>query len=299
MQRGQIRRYSRRQKQNLSSRIFSTVRDERTVFVLGSSYLEASTCIAYNSMIATRSLILSFALGAAMAAGCARQPFVVQSRNAKHYSFDSSSVADSALVRFIQPYKAGVDTLMKAVIGRAAIPLTKAQPESTLGNFMADAQLEAAKKLDSRVVASVVNYGGIRIPYLPPGPITKGAMYELMPFDNIVTIVEVPGAVLYKFADHMAARKGWPVAGMRYTVKDRKAVDVTLGGEVIDSARIYKITVSDYIAGGGDDCDFLRPLKQRRTSIFLRDAMMNYVAALHREGKALSPTLEGRVSYAE
>ena len=235
----------------------------------------------------------------ALLGGCAHQPYVVQARNARLYSLDSTSATDSALVRLIRPYKAGVDTLMKAVIGRAAIPLTKAQPECTLGNFMADAQLEAAKKLDGRVVASVVNYGGIRIPYLPPGPITKGAMYELMPFDNIVTIVEVPGALLHRFADHMAARKGWPVAGLQYTVKGKKATNLRLNGAEVDSARIYKITVSDYIAGGGDDCDFLRGLKQRRTSVFLRDAMMDYISALDRAGKALSPTLEGRVSYAE
>lgn len=275
------------------------MRGERTVFVLRLPYFEASIYFLWNCMIATRSLALSIALGASLVGGCTRQPYVMQSRSARHYSFDSTSAVDSAIVRFIQPYKAGVDTLMKTIIGRAAIPLTKAQPECTLGNFMADAQFEAAKKLDSRVVASVVNYGGIRIPYLPPGPITKGAMYELMPFDNVVTIVEVPGAVLYRFADHMAARKGWPVAGMRFTVKDRKAVGLSLNGQEVDSARIYKITMSDYIAGGGDDCDFLRPLKQRRTSVFLRDAMMDYIAALHRQGEALSPTLEGRVSYAE
>lgn len=250
-------------------------------------------------MTAVRPLTISIALITALGAGCTRQPYHVQSRSARHYSFDSTAGVDSAFVRFIQPYKVGVDTLMKTVVGRAAIPLTKAQPECTLGNFMADAQLDAARKLDSRVVASVVNYGGIRIPYLPPGPITKGAIYELMPFDNIVTIVEVPGTVLYRFADHMAARRGWPVAGLRYTVKGKKAMSLSLNGEEVDSARIYKITVSDYIAGGGDDCDFLRPLKQRRTSIFLRDAMMDYVATLHRDGKALSPTLEGRVSYAE
>ena len=242
---------------------------------------------------------LRILLFAAVLAGCTRQPYVVQRHTARLYSFDSTSAPDSALVRLIRPYKAGVDTLMTTVIGRAAIPLTKAQPECTLGNFMADAQLEAARKIDSRVVASVVNYGGIRLPYLPPGPITKGAMYELMPFDNIVTIVEVPGTVLYRFANHMAVRKGWPVAGMSYAVKDKKATGLTLGGQEIDSARIYKITVSDYIAGGGDDCDFLRPLKRRYTSIFLRDAMMDYIAALDKAGQPLFPKIEGRVSYAE
>lgn len=234
-----------------------------------------------------------------LSAGCARQPYTVQHHTTRAYSFDSTSQTDSTFVRLLAPYKAGVDTLMKAVIGRAAIPLTKAQPECTLGNFMADAQLEAAQKLDAKVVASIVNYGGIRVPYLPPGPITKGAIYELMPFDNIVTIVEIPGSVLFRFCNHMAARRGWPVAGLRYTVKDKKAVDLLLAGSRVDSARIYKITVSDYIAGGGDDCDFLRPLKKRYTSVFLRDALIDYVAALDRAGQPLFPKLDQRVSYAD
>lgn len=250
-------------------------------------------------MSSARTLLSSIVITVVLLAGCIPQLYIRQGHTASVYSLDSTASADSALVQLIHPYKAGVDTLMKTVIGRTAIPLTKAQPECTLGNFMADAQLDAARKIDPRVVASVVNYGGIRIPYLPPGPITKGAMYELMPFDNIVTIVEVPGVVLYKFADHMAARKGWPVAGMRYTVKDKKAIGVTLAGQEIDSARIYKITVSDYIAGGGDDCDFLRPLKRRATSIFLRDAMMDYIIALDKKGEPLFPKIDGRVSYAE
>jgi hypothetical protein len=32
-------------------------------------------------------------------------------------------------------------------------------------------------------------------------------MYEMMPFDNMLTIVEIPGTVLQQFCDMMAAAK--------------------------------------------------------------------------------------------
>src|ERR1044072_8885276 len=105
------------------------------------------------------------------AAGCSRKPLLVQSQRAQQYVVDSSSrngASDSAIGRFLQPYKAGVDTQMKTVIGYTDMPLTKAQPESSLGNFMAEAQLVAARRIDKKVEASILNYGGIRISYVAP-----------------------------------------------------------------------------------------------------------------------------------
>ncbi len=199
----------------------------------------------------------------------------------------------------LSPYKAGVDTQMRVVIGNTDIPITKAQPESTLGNFMADAQLEAAKKLDPKVVASVVNYGGIRLSYISPGDITRGKMYELMPFDNMLTIVEMPGEVLHQFCDAMAARKGWPVSGLQFTIKDKKAENILIDGKPINDHIVYKIALNDYVARGGDNCDFLAPLKKRFTSVFVRDILIQYVAALQKEHKPLHPVLDKRVVYAE
>jgi 2',3'-cyclic-nucleotide 2'-phosphodiesterase (5'-nucleotidase family) len=203
------------------------------------------------------------------------------------------------MAKFLSPYKAGVDTLMQVVIGRTDIPLSKAQPESLLGNFVADAQLAAAKKKDSRVVASVANYGGIRLSYIAPGPITRRTLYELMPFENLITIVEVPGAVVKQFCDHMAKAKGWPVSGISYTLKDQKAEDVMINGTAVNDHILYKIAVSDYIANGGDHCDFLADLNKKPTTILVRDALVDYVAQSEMQNKPLHPVLEKRVRYAE
>ncbi len=244
-------------------------------------------------------LRLKFLVIPLLFAACAPKPLYVKEHKEQQYSIAKTGAADSSISVLLAPYKRGVDTQMQVIIGRTDIPLSKAQPESTLGNFVADATLAAAQKLDRKVVAAVSNYGGIRIPYIAPGPITRGKMYELMPFDNMLTIVEIPGRTIKEFCDAMAMRKGWPVSGITFSIKDKKAVDVKLAGKDIVDALVYKIAVSDYVARGGDNCDFLQRLSKRNTTVFIRDAMIEYLAALEKDGKPLHPTLDKRISYAE
>lgn len=228
------------------------------------------------------------------------KPFYIQSYQQQNYHIVAASTPqDSGILTLIEPYKRGVDTQMTVVIGHSDIPLSKAQPECTLGNFIADAQLATAKKIDPKVEVSIMNYGGIRLPYIAPGSITKGKLYELMPFDNMITIVEIPGEILKQFCNKMAAGRGWPVSGISYVIKDKHAVDIMVSGKPLNDNIIYKLVISDYIAKGGDNCDFLAPLKKRFTTIFVRDAMIEYVMRLEQEGKPLHPTIENRISYAE
>lgn len=234
----------------------------------------------------------------ALVSAC-KDPYYVQQRTGRLYVVEKEARQDSAFVKMLHPYKRGVDTQMQVVIGRTDVPLTKAQPECTLGNFMADATFEAGKKLDPKTAAAVMNYGGIRLSYISPGPITKGKMYELMPFDNMLTIVEMPGSVIREFCDKMAAAKGWPVSNLSFTIKDKKATDITIDGQVLNDQIVYKIAVNDYLARGGDNCDFMVPLKKRYTTIFLRDILIEYVARLNNVDKPLHPELENRIRYAE
>ena len=228
------------------------------------------------------------------------KPYYLHRSHSEHYSFVADSVQKaSTLLAFLQPYKIGVDTQMQVIIGHTDMMLTKAQPESSLGNFIADAQLIAAKKIDKDVAISVMNYGGIRLSYISPGTLTKGKLYELMPFDNILTLVEIPGHVLQEFCDLMARYKGWPVSGMSFTIKDKKATHILINGSPLHKHLVYKMAVSDYIAKGGDNCDMLRPLKKKITSVFVRDAMIEYVMELEAAQQPLHPLIENRVIYAE
>lgn len=239
-----------------------------------------------------------FALLLILTAAC-RKPFYSHQESSRFYTILKTDTPDSSMVKMLEPYKKGVDTQMLVVVGHTDIPMTKAQPESTLGNLVADAQLRAARKLDKKVAGSIANYGGIRIPYIAPGPITKGTIYELMPFDNMLTIVEIPGDILRQFCHHMAKFEGWPVSGISYQIKDKQAKDIKVNGEPLNEHLVYKIATNDYIARGGDNCSFLSVTRKRFTRIFIRDAIIDYILEHEKQDKPVHPNLENRVQHAE
>lgn len=202
--------------------------------------------------------------------------------------------APNRLDTFLDAYRQGKDSVMNVVIGSTAVPLTKTQPESTMGNFMADAQLRYAKGRDAQVAASVLNYGGMRIPYLAPGPVTVGNIYEMMPFDNTLVIAEVPGSTVREMCRLIADKKGWPVAGITFVIaNDRSVKDIRIDGRDIHDNIIYKIAISDYLANGGDDCEFFRKCKRKFYNVFIRDILIEYV----QEHKNINPVLTQRISY--
>lgn len=227
------------------------------------------------------------------------RPWYVREHSSSYYAVSADGGQDSGVLKLIRPYKIGVDTQMHVVIGRTAVPLSKAQPESTLGNLVADAQLEIVQRIDPGVQISVVNYGGIRIPYISPGTITKGKIFELMPFDNEIVIMNISGGLLDSFCQHMAAWGGWPVSGISFLLREKRADSIWVSGKLLDPEGSYKIVVSDYIAGGGDRCSFLEPLIPEKTGILLRDAIMEYIRVRERDNESLAPQLSGRIRYAE
>lgn len=218
----------------------------------------------------------------------------------KDYSISAQQPKDSSLLVMIQPYSDSVYKSMNEVVGVADATLEKKLPESSLGNFMADAMLYAAQKqFGKKVDAAFVNYGGIRINQVPKGPVTKGKIFELMPFDNLVVIQQVKGDVLQQFLDLTASRGGWPTAGITMQIADKKAVNVKVGGQPLDPAKTYAVVNSDYVANGGDDAAMLKTLPQQNRGYLMRDALFDYINYLKGLGKNISATTENRVSNAQ
>lgn len=204
---------------------------------------------------------------------------------------------DSSVVKFLQPYSDSVNHSMNMVIAQLANDLEKKQPEGTLGNLMVDAvKIMAEKKYATIIDIALVNNGGIRLTSLKAGPITKGKVFELMPFDNILVLQKLNGKVLKELLDHIAGRGGWPVAGMTMKINNGKAVDVLINGSPIDENKIYTIAHSDYTANGGDDCTMLRAIPQINNGYLIRDAILDYFASFTKVGKEISVSMQNRVT---
>jgi 2',3'-cyclic-nucleotide 2'-phosphodiesterase (5'-nucleotidase family) len=153
----------------------------------------------------------------------------------------------------------------------------------------------AEKKYGVKPDVAFVNYGGIRLPSVKAGIITRGKIYELFPFDNILLLVKIKGTVLQQFLDHISNRGGWPVAGMTMQIKNNKAVQVVIQGQPLDLNKDYTIALGDYTANGGDDAFMLKGLPQTNNGYLMRDALIDYASKL----KTINIRLEKRVSYAE
>ena len=226
---------------------------------------------------------------------------VFQSQNVKYldYRIQSRNQSDSALLTIMKPYADRVNKSMNEVVGFAETTLEKKQPESTLGNFMADALLiMASEKYSMNVDAAFVNYGGVRLTQLPSGPVTKGKIFELMPFDNLLVLQKIKGDSLQKFLDLTAERGGWPMAGLKMEIKDKKAMKVIIAGKPLDFSATYTIANSDFIANGGDNTDMLRSVPQISNGYLMRDALFDYIKKLKQQGKNISANEENRITNA-
>ena len=223
-----------------------------------------------------------------------------QSLQYKTYRINDGQQKDSSLLNFLQPYSSTVNKTMNDVIGVAAISLEKKQPEGGLGNFMADAFLiMAAEKYNTKVDVAFVNSGGVRLNQLPAGNITTGKIFELMPFDNLLILQKVKGDVLQQVLDLAAAKGGWPIAGLTMQLKDKKAINVIVGGKPLDLNATYTIANSDFIANGGDNADMLRNVPQITNGYLMRDALLDYIKKEKSQGKNINAKIENRVTNAQ
>ena len=205
--------------------------------------------------------------------------------------------ADIAVSAMIQPYQDQLKAEMNQVIGQVAMEMKKQRPESRLGNWVADLCQEQAIQYGYQPDCAVANYGGLRVPSIAAGPLTKGMVFELMPFDNILVIVELEQEQMQQLCDHMARNGGWPISEqLRFTIEGDKAVDIQVNAAPLSPTKTYKVLLPDYIANGGDKCDFLRDRPQRSLNILTRQAILDYVAAQTKAGKTLSAEVDGRIS---
>lgn len=193
------------------------------------------------------------------------------------------STQDDDIESMISPYRENLNKTMDVVIAQNPEEIFKEKPNSPLLNFMADMLLVSSRKVsEDHVDLAVQNYGGIRVSSLPKGNITVGNIYELMPFENTLVILEVPGDDLKKLFDRIADYGGWPISeGTSFTIIDNKYADsIIIDGKAFDTSKTYRLALPDYIANGGDKANYFKNCKRTDTGILIRDLLIEEVKLL-------------------
>jgi 5'-nucleotidase len=201
-------------------------------------------------------------------------------------------VFDRDVAALIAPAEAAAEKLERQPLGiTLTAPIEKSYDrESALGNLFADLMRAAWPACD----VALTNGGALRAD-LPAGPLTYGAFYEAMPFDNRFAVVRVEGRHLRKMVSNNLLGGGailsWGGLTAKATCKDGR-LEVVLkdrAGKVITDERTFTILTSDFLASGGDGLIGRLKLPEgsvTMTDVIIRDAMAD---ALRARGGTLSP----------
>ena len=209
--------------------------------------------------------------------------FILQSSDGETIGVNAS--ADSTILTIITPYQQGIEAEMNEVLTYSRINLTKKSGESLLGNFVTDLCLNYA---DAHMC--VMNNGGLRTT-INKGNITRGKLYELMPFENELVLLELNKTDYLELLQYICKRGGEPFSGINITMNKE-------GGNINNSWPVdfekgerIKVLTSDYLANGGDKMKFFKDKEQRKVGIKIRDAIIDHCS----KTDTITATLDGRL----
>jgi 5'-nucleotidase len=208
---------------------------------------------------------------------------------------------DASLASLLEPFQAQVRELQERDTGvRVGSRLGRSYAkESPLGDVLADALREAA-----HADVALMNPGGLRAD-LPAGPLTYGALYEVLPFDNTVSTLRVTGAQLqqllslaYSRPDGVFQESGLQLSLAACAGPGRLRGAVLADGRAIEPASSYVVALPDFLArGGGGLAPALRGLGAKNIALNdgappLRDALLD---VWRRRGVSLEAPAQPRI----
>ena len=194
----------------------------------------------------------------AFLASCTPAKYTVTKERSKNIPVTESISRKTDIENFISPYRERIRAEMSTVLAENARDLVKDRKTTLLNtgisNFMADATFEivseAYKKRTGKEVDFVMlNWGGIRSD-LPKGTITMESAFNLMPFENEVIVLTMPGTKVKELADYLIQhRLPHPLSkqvSLQIT-KDGKITHFTINGKPFDPNKTYVVVTSDYL----------------------------------------------------
>ncbi|GAB4131531.1 MAG: 5'-nucleotidase [Raineya sp.] len=224
--------------------------------------------------------------------------YVLQSADVSFVEANAQLAEDTAVLQTIAPYKSQLDAQMNKVIGYAAKEILngRKQNETLLGNLVADmAYQRATKESKQSIDLAFVTFGGLRTS-IPAGEIKVSDIFELMPFENELVLLEVNADIVKQLFDYLAFTKNIAISNSKVLIENDKVKDVLINGEPIDPNKIYRIVTSDYLAYGGDSMSFLaKARKMDFLNVKFRDMIIEAIVQENKAGRKIDANIGGRV----
>jgi len=194
------------------------------------------------------------------------------------YTISDSLQKDEEVETFLDQHRIQYMREMGRPVATASEDFHYGQPESSLGNLAADMiRFRATHEKHRFVHIALINPDGLRVVF-EEGVITLGDLYEFMPYDNTLVILEMKGSDVRKLADEIAEQGGVPLSGMRMTITGGKATGILVDSESIDPDNIYYVATSNYLADGNSGFSSLGQAAYRHDyPLLIRDLFIDYM----------------------
>jgi 2',3'-cyclic-nucleotide 2'-phosphodiesterase (5'-nucleotidase family) len=230
---------------------------------------------------------------------------------------------DSLTIALIKPYKATMEAQMSEYIATIDSPFSNAFFVGNLGRLAADYMLLSANAISIKEFGvpchfAISNNGGFRTGFYP-GPVTMQQLFEVMPFENELVLVQLPGIYVDSLFQYIAQLQGTPASGflMSYskgnTRKDNRYQSLKLNAQPVnsiqdllnpqytqplDTRRDYLIAVNSYMVVGGDGFTMLKHAKKiHYTGINLRTVLAQQLKAEYEANKFIDPRKQIRIYH--
>jgi 5'-nucleotidase len=168
--------------------------------------------------------------------------------------------------------------------------------ESTLGNFVADAQLWSAQRMDAATQIGFMNPGGLRenMAYAPDGKLTYREAADVQSFANTLVTLSMTGAQIRQALEQqwqpagasrpflkLGISKGFEYVFDPAAAPGSRITRMTLNGADIVPMQSYRVVANSFLAGGGDNFKAIgEGTNKRDTGKVDLESMVDYMAHL-------------------
>ena len=222
---------------------------------------------------------------------------------------------DSNSFYFLKPFSDSLNSVLNVKLAFTDSNLNTVRPgkikqriqiekNANLGRVLSDYLLHEGSRYTLNTMGfpchfALINHGGIRSS-IPKGEITNKSIYEIMPFENEMVILELSGRQMDSLLSYLSTKNIAAVSGLELQIIGNTYTKAIIAGLPFDSRRSYWIVANDFIQKGGDFFTMLKYPKQIiRTGIKLRTIFYDGFKSEFIENQKINPRLTPRILYNE
>jgi 2',3'-cyclic-nucleotide 2'-phosphodiesterase / 3'-nucleotidase / 5'-nucleotidase len=190
---------------------------------------------------------------------------------------------DSAMAEVVEQYRQKADSLASRPVANVKFPLARADNQHRLGALIAEAWRNGLRADVGLVANSEIQAD------LPPGPVTYGQLFEILPSQNELVKVTVSGSRLQELLEQALGPDGRPLiqlAGLTVIYDPRRKGNQRiqevelLGGRKLRRQEIYTLATDEFLSGGGAGITLLRGAPAEPGGMLDVDGLITYLQKL-------------------